>query len=302
LGELADHWQTSFQGGQTVGDRIGYGSYERPNHEQYKEYLRNRFLEAINENRDARRVLEDLHDEPFRLYLEAGLGYKVGGCTDSLDHDKQARKSARGWTQHLWNHPKWKDKFEAGPIAYDSHKESFRQSLFDWSRRSHLDAAWCRECAYNTLDLWAYSQPDREQLKFRPLVKTINFFPMGGDAKGLSRRFTFDYMVIHPQLKFLEETEAEIREAFDRQLNALLMDLKRRAKASGYVQTPETYKSKYREYYYGWLVEWAINGKPIKRIAEETIDKHADGGPDNKTVRDAVKRLAEDIELPLQLA
>jgi hypothetical protein len=283
-----------------MGERIGYGSYGRPNREQYKEYLRNRFLEAINENRDAKRVLEDLHGEPFRLYLEAGLGFNMDGCTDSLDDDERARESAREWTRHLWNHPEWQDKFESGPIAYDARKESFRQSLFQWSRRSHLDAAWCRECAYNTLDFWTYFQPDRKKLEFRLLAKAVTFFPMGGDAKGSSRRFTFDYMVMHPQLKFLEEMEAEIRDAFDRQLNALFRDLKRRAKAGGYELTPKTYKSKYRKYYYRWLVERAINGKPIKTIAEETKDSNGDGGPDNKTVRDGVNRLAKDIELPFQ--
>lgn len=282
-----------------MGQRIGYGSFGRPNREQYKEDLRNRFLEAINRNRQARRILLDLYDEPFRLYLDASLGFNVDAYTNDLDADKRARKSARGWTKHLWSRPEWQRTFEGGPIAYNDSKEAFRQSLLEWSRHSHLDATWCRECAYNTLDHWSYSRPDRERLRFQPLIKAVRFFSMGGGAKGLQRRFTFDCAVVHPQLKSLEETEAEVREAFDRQLNSLLMDLKRRAKASGCEPTPETYESKYRRDYYHWLVERAINGKPIKTIAEETRDRDGNGGPDNKTVRDGVNRLAEDLELPL---
>jgi hypothetical protein len=86
------------------------------------------------------------------------------------------------------------------------------------------------------------------------------------------------------------------------------LDLKKRAKASNYAETPKTYKSKYRKDYYRWLVEWAINGKPIQVIANESKDpkdkgeRSDKGGPDNKTVRDAVNRLAEDIELPISQA
>jgi hypothetical protein len=289
-----------------MGQRIGSGSFERPNREQSKEDLRNRFFDAVN--RYARHVLYELFDEPFRLYLEAGLGYNTDAFTGELDADERARKIAHGWNRHLWNHPEWQAKFEAGPISYDARKEDFRQSLFEWSRRNKLDAAWCREYAFETLDYWSYSQPDREQLLFCPHVKAVTFFPMGGGAKGLRRKFTFEHVVIHPQIKPLEETEAEMREAFDRQVTALILDLKKRAKASNYAETPKTYKSKYRKDYYRWLVEWAINGKPIQVIANESKDpkdkgeRSDKGGPDNKTVRDAVNRLAEDIELPISQA
>ncbi len=280
-----------------MGQRIGSGSFERPNREQSKEDLRNRFFKAVN--RYAGRVLIELYDEPFRLYLEAGLGFNADAFTDDLEADERARKIAQGWNRHLWNRPKWHDKFEAGPITYNARKEAFRRGLFEWSRRNKLDAAWCREYAFETLDHWSYSQPDREQLRFHPHVKMVTFFPMGGGAKGLRRKFTFEHVVIHPQIKPLEETEAEMREAFDRQVIALIQDLKRRAKASNYAETPKIYKSKYRKDYYRWLVEWAINDKPIKTIAEETKDRNGGGGPDNKTVRDAVNSLAKDLELPI---
>lgn len=282
-----------------MGQGIGYGSFGRPNREQFKEDLRNRFLEAVNRNRQARRVLQDLYGEPFKLYLEAGLGVKLDDSGDHLDADQQARKNWRAWNRHLWSRANWQDKFECGLITYNSRKEALRKCLFEWSRRSYLDAAWCRECAYNTLDHWAYSRPDRERLQFQPLVKAVNFFSMGGGAKGLRRRFIFEYVIVHPQIKFLDETEAEIREAFDHELKAAFNDLKRRAKASGCEPTPQTYESKYRKHYYRWLVERAINKKPIKTIAEETKDRDGSGGPDYKTVRDAVNLLAEDIELPL---
>lgn len=283
-----------------MGQRIGSGSFERPNREQSKEDLRNHFFEAVN--RYARRVPVELYDGPFRLYLEAGLGFNADAFTDELEAGERARKISQGWNRHLWNHPKWHDKFEAGPIAYDARKDAFRRDLFEWSRRNKLDAAWCREFAFETLDYWSYSQPDREQLRFRPHVKAVTFFPMGGGAKGLRRKFTFEHVVIHPQIKPLEETEAEMREAFDRQVAALILDLKKRAKACNYAETPKTYKSKYRKDYYRWLVEWAINGKPIKTIADETKDRNGNGGPDNKTIRDAVNRLAEDLELPISKA
>jgi hypothetical protein len=280
--------------------RIGGGSYERPNREQSKTDLRNRFFEAVNMH--AMHVLEDLCGEPLRLYIEAGLSFNVDTCendTNNLNADEKARKRAREWTKHRWNRPEWQPKFENGPIAYDTRKEAFRQSLFEWSRRNHLDAVWCRERAYETLDNWSISLTDREQLQFQPIRKMVAFFPLGGGAKGLQRRLTFDYVVAHPQIKAWEQTEAELREAFDRELNAISRDIKSRSKANGYVLTPEEYRTKKHssEDRFRWLVERIVNEKSLKTILDELDPKHKDS-LDHSTVRKTIKALAEAIKLP----
>jgi hypothetical protein len=74
LEDLADLWQTIFHGG-AMARRVGYGSYERRNREQSKEVQYNRLLGAVNKH--AKHVLEDLNGEPFRLYLEARLGFNI---------------------------------------------------------------------------------------------------------------------------------------------------------------------------------------------------------------------------------
>jgi hypothetical protein len=280
--------------------RIGGGSYERPNRKQSKSDLRNRFFDAVN--RHASHVLEDLHGEPFRLYIEASLGFNSDTSekdTDNLNAEGLANKRAQDWTKHFWNRPEWRRKFENGSINYDSRKEAFRQSLFEWSRRNHLDAAWCRECAYETLDNWSYFRSNREQPQFQPLKKMMIFFPIGGEAKGLRRRFTFDYEMVHPQIKAWENTEAELRDAFERQLNALSSDLKSRAKAHGYVLTPEEYQTRKHnsEDRFRWLVERVVNEKTLNQILDELDPKRKDS-LDHSTVRKTIKALAETIGLP----
>lgn len=271
-----------------MGQRTGYGSFERLNREQSKEDLRNRFFEATNIY--ARHVLKELHDEPFSLYIKAGLGFNADAYSDDIEG---AKKRAREWTRHQWNRPKWQDKFENGPIVYNSRKEAFRQSLFEWSRRNRLDTAWCRECAYNTLDIWAYSQPEQEQLRFQPLVKMISLYQTGRPEKwfGLT-----ELIYLHPQRHPLEAIEAELQ----RRVRAYMDDLKTRAETKGFVSTPEEYQTKKHDSQtrFRWLVEHVVNDKPYQTILDELGPKY-EHGLEYSTLRKTVIKLAEDIELPL---
>ena len=212
--------------------RVGYGSYERRNREQSKEVQYNRLLGAVNKH--AKHVLEDLNGEPFRLYLEAGLGFNAWG-RDSLT-DEEARKLARERLRHTFNHPTWQRNFEGVPAA-NKRKEAFRQSLIGWSRRTHLDSAWCREAAYETLNDWSFFHPTLDELKFRPFAKAFVYFPTGRPEKWFSPP---QGLFLHPQLYTLEEIEAELH----RQVNRYIRDLKARAKAKDFVLTPEEYKTK----------------------------------------------------------
>lgn len=270
-----------------MGQRIGFGGYERSNREQSKLDLRNRFFEAINEY--ARHVLNDLHGEPFRLYIKAGLGFNVDAYTGGHEG---AKKKAQGWTKHQWNHPKW-DKFENGPIGYNARKETFRKSLFEWARRNRLDTAWCREGAYNTLDIWAYSQPEQEQLRFQPLVKMVSLYQTGRPEKwfGLT-----ELIHLHPQHHPLEAIEAELQ----RRVRAYMDDLKARAESKGFVPTPEEYQTKKHDSQarFRWLVEHVVNDKPYQTILDELGPKY-EHGLEYSTLRKTVIKLAEDIELPL---
>jgi hypothetical protein len=260
-----------------MGGRIGYGSYERSDREQSKEDLRNRVLDAVGKY--AKHVLADLYDEPFKLYLETNLCFKA--------------EEVNQRSKHIWRRPDWKRKFEGRPITYSSHLEAFRQSLFEWSRRNNLNAAWCRECAYETLDYWSYSNPINQRLQFQPLIKMRTLFKTGQDT----RRFTLDCKVVHPQLKSLEETEAELRKAFERKLKTYLNDFKSCAKMQGYVPTPEKYKSKYGKEHFRWLVERVVNEKSFQKIITELSIKYKDG-LDHSTISKPVIALAKIIELP----
>jgi hypothetical protein len=271
-----------------MGQRVGSGGYERANREQSKEDLRDRFFEAINSY--ARHVLNELHGEPFSLYIEAGLGFNADAYADDL---KGARKRAREWTRHQWNRARWQDRFENGPITYNARKETFRQSLFEWSRHNRLDAAWCREAAYNTLDIWDYSQPEREQLRLQPLVKMISLFQTARPEKwfGLT-----ELIHLHPQFHTLEAIEAELQ----RRVRAYIDDLNARAEAKGFVPTPEEYQTKKHDSNarFRWLVERVVNNKSYQTILNELGPEYKHG-LEYSTLRKTVIRLAEDIELPL---
>jgi hypothetical protein len=276
-----------------MGNRTGGGSYEPPNREQSKKDLRNHFLAAVSEY--AKYVIEDLSSEPFKLYLEAGLGFKVAvhkSNHQELSADERARREARELPRRNFSRPEWQRNFENSSLAYNPRKEAFRQSLFEWSRRNHLDAAWCRERAYETLDDWSYSLPIGEDLHFQPLVKLHKLFSTGRKVE----RFVFECAVSHPQLKPLEEIEAELRKKFERQLKIFLRQYDTRAKEQGYVPTPKEYESKYSEDRFRWLVEWVVNGKSFQSIIEENND--GSGGPDYSTVRKTLIELANAIELP----
>lgn len=274
-----------------MGQYIGYGSYERANREQSKEDLRNRFLKAVNNY--ARHVLDDLYGEPFRLYLEAGLGFNEDVYSDDLDSYERAIKRESGWTRHLCNRPEWPRKFERGPIAYNIRKESFRQSLFEWSRRNGLDADWCRESAYNTLDIWAYSRPDSEHSRFQPLVKVITFFQIGRPEKWFELP---EGIYLHPQLYPLEAIEAELQ----RRVRAYINDVKVRLEANKFVPTPEEYKTKKHDskLRFRWLVERVIYHKPYQTILDE-LGPEYEHGLEYSTLRKTIVNLAKYIGLPL---
>src|ERR1051326_9143414 len=44
------------------------------------------------------------------------------------------------------------------PAHTDEKIAQFIRSVFDWSNKYRLNATWCREHAYETLDLWSQSE------------------------------------------------------------------------------------------------------------------------------------------------
>jgi hypothetical protein len=276
-----------------MGNRAGYGSYEPSNREQSKEDLRNRFLAAVSKH--ARHVLEDLSDEPLKLYLRAGLGFNISTYRNNpqeSETQERGRREARESSRRDWNRPEWQRHYEHSSLAYNSRKAEFRQSLFEWSRRNHLDAAWCRECAYETLDDWSYSLPAHGHLRFQSLTQMHKLFSTGRKVE----RFTFECSVMHPQLTTSEKIEEEIRKKFERQLKTFLKQYDARAKEQGYVPTPEEYKSKYSKDRFRWLVEWVVNEKSFQAIIGN--NNNSSGGPDYSTVRKTLIQLANAIDLP----
>jgi hypothetical protein len=279
-------WQTIFRG-TIMGQRIGYGSYERKNGEQSKEDLRNRFFAAISKH--AKHVLNDLYDEPFKLYLQAGLGFNVDAYKEGvevLNPDERAKKLARAWTKHRWNHPVWQHHFESRPITYDKRKEKFRQSLNEWSRRYNLDAAWCREYAYETLDHWSHYRPNRKNLSFQLHVVSRSVFSRKHDTEW----FVFKRRVPHPQFVPIEIAKVELRETFERQLKEFFSRLEAAAKEmQDYMPTKEAYetrKSTLNERLC-WLVEHIVYGKSYQTIINDLSTEYEDG-LDYSTVRKTI--------------
>lgn len=102
--------------------------------DQYLVWVQNQFLDAVSEG--APQVLRDLQGEPFDRFQESCLTYFEFVC--------RSEKSNR-----------------------------LRESLEVWSNTWHLQADWCLEAAFWTLDMW--HQSGKPVMAFQYLAWSSNY-------------------------------------------------------------------------------------------------------------------------------
>lgn len=194
---------------------------------------RDYFLDAVKEVKPE--VLDDLADEPFRLYKAAGLAFEreryVKEFADLKLFDR-IRATAPLESQHRRNHPRWFEHFENNIVDYDENTRAMQKSIFDWSKNHNLDANWCRARAYETLDWWYWSESFYEnrlwnyETEMQPLIATHR-----GEMD-----FVFRIRSNYPMFGFRPDEERNITEAFKRELKSFLDERERIAKENGMVK------------------------------------------------------------------
>jgi hypothetical protein len=106
-------------------------------------------------------VLRDLERNSLEYYRKSGLHFDDAAHRERLKHLNQydrIREMTRLQQHHRWSSPEWRN-FEEEEITYDQSLSALQKSIFQWSRKWRLDASWCRERAFHTLDYWC-SYPD----------------------------------------------------------------------------------------------------------------------------------------------
>jgi hypothetical protein len=217
-------------------------------------------------------VLDDLAGEPFTLYKAAGLAFDRESFQQDIAHLEpfdQIRESTRRDQNHVWDHPDWYG-FEDHEIDYDSNLAALQKSIFDWSERHNLDANWCRERAFETLDSWYQSSGSRENRTWRTYNSMQTIVP---DRNGL--HFQFSIKSVYPASSFRKQEKERITEHFERELKAFLDGRERRAIENGMKRPKQKHDGSHFEWFAFYQVKLWTGIKIQKHFNKEkaTVDE-----------------------------
>jgi hypothetical protein len=283
--------------------KFGRGQYESAPRNEVPpsvKHARSYFLDVVKTL--APTVLEDLGGEPYKLYWEARLCFeanKTSGKRDLVARHiwKTHQRPSWGEIEHPFRNPLLDDA--ATPVERDERVREFRDSLFNWSRRHRLDATWCRERAYDTLDWWCFSQGGREiqMWDYDGAYQTIMAF------RGDHPRFTFEFKTLYPREGFRPDVKKRIMEAVEKELDAYLDRQEALAEENGMVAP----RQKREKQHFEWLVCFQVNQMSYAEILElyspeEFADAKKAGNLSDRTkrIRKAVHEVADFINLPLR--
>lgn len=309
--------------------KFGHGEYEsalRNEAPPSVKHARSYFLDVVKTL--APNVLDDLSNEPYRLYWEARL------CFEANEQRNEKRDLV---TRHIWTNyqrPSWKEienpfknpllsdspdigdeyiseipssrlrrkeaeAIDTTPVEKDEHIQVFRDSLFGWSRRHHLDTTWCRERAYETLDFWCFSEEGRKiQMwdydgAYQPIIAFRDDHP----------KFTFEYKTLYPREGFRQDVKQRIMEAVEKDLDAFLDQRESLAKENGMVPP----RQKRERQHFEWLVCFQVKQLSYAEILKFYFPKEYAAAKltrnisdRTKRIRKAVNEVADYINLPLR--
>ncbi|MDQ3635428.1 MAG: hypothetical protein M3405_13100 [Acidobacteriota bacterium] len=254
-------------------------------------HARDYFFDAIKEVKPE--ILDDLADEPYRLYKAAGLALERERYEkefENLEFYDRIRAMARLESQHRWNHPSWYEHYEKKKVNYNQNIRALQKSIFDWSKKHNLNVDWCRARAYETLNLWYFSHSFYEH---RIWTSETEMQPMIATHKG-ERDFVFRINSNYPMFGFRSDEEKRITRAFKQELKSFLVEREKLAKKNG-MKKP---KQKRTYLHFIWLARWQLNEDLThEKIAEQ--DERSNS-IEVQAVSKAIKELAKLINLPLR--
>ena len=199
----------------------------------------------------------------------------------------------------------WLSAFNVPPHS-DPSIEQFIIKLFDWSINHGLDAMWCRQFAYETLDLWSQSERYRNARFWwyttahvsRPgqrdewVMLLLNFEPR-------PQEFVFKWSTLFPVEGFRGKEKKLITEKFRQELDAFLDRCEDEAEGANLVSVLHTKTREHLE----WLADFQVKQMGYKEVYEANVCSTLPtpySSDDTKTVRQAINKLARLIQLPLR--
>lgn len=280
------------------------GEYEHPDNEWLSEVARDIFLSHVKKLKPE--VLTDLCGEPLQLYQASWLQfpkYSYIQWPDSSTH-QETKDVQEVWAEHYRELPLW-GVIEANAISDNGAIGRLRESLFSWSEKHNLNAAWCRERAYLTLEQWS-AYPDMAGEEWCPFPVLREGLSDSGMPPGFDWSITTEKSVryldwiteqAHIKLKtdpLLSIVESSHQESFVRQVREEAKKrcdaLRERAESSGFrkVNWPEIGKHAL------WAAKRQVLGKTLNKIVKE----ERRGKPSEVAVSKAVRAFLSRVGLP----
>lgn len=283
--------------------RFGHGAYEQLHRNEAPpsvEHARNFFLQTVRDV--APEVLDDLAKETFRLYRKTpAICYEAGKERLSKHKQRNVYDQIRDNVKWKQQRPTWKHvenasggakvdiveryiwtAYERPPLEYvenqwrdplgirppvpvdsDGSIAAFKASLFEWSRRHNLNDMWCRERAYETLDLWSHIPACRKAHLWQDESAWQTIMPQVASGGGRTNfDFVFSYNTLYPREGFRRDVKQRILEACEKELDAFLDKREQMAREGGMVATPQ----KHAQEHFEWLVRRQVQGMTCQAI------------------------------------
>lgn len=206
----------------------------------------------------------------------------------------------------------WLSHFNMPP--HDDPKiAAFIQRLFEWSTRHGLDAPWCREQAYETLDLWSQSEEYKGAKVWWYTTAHVSSLGRGKgrdkvvmflrafEARPDMGKLQFTWHTLFPVQGFRAEVRQSIMNAFQEQLDAFLDQREQQAQDTNLVRSTRKNSTEHLK----WLAYFQLKKMDYKQISisentSKNANQHVYVNDETKKVRKAINDLAKKIKLPLR--
>src|ERR1700754_13799 len=198
------------------------------------------------------------------------------------------------------------------PAHTDPKIQQFILRVFDWSKKYGLNATWCRQFAYETLDLWSQSETYRKARFWWYTTAYVSSSQFGAHDKfvqlmrtfePLPQEFVFKWTTLFPVQGFRGKEKNFITEKFREELDMFLDRCEQQAEQANLVRSVR----KHTREHLRWLADFQVKQMGYKEICEAgrslgglSNQPRSYLNDDTKTVRQAINKLANVLELPLR--
>ena len=194
------------------------------------------------------------------------------------------------------------------PLQAPTHKDPkiglLVKRIFDWSKQFNLNFEWCREMAFETIDLWLNNPEFYDQKIWWNGSQPPHLFNFIPTVKFKDIEFIFKYPTLYPSEGIYTQVKKEITEDFVKQLDTFLKQRKQEAKKLGLEPVIRKRNPEHFEYLAHFQVD-EVNYEEIykmyfpKEYAEYKNDR-VELSERTKKVRKPINELAKLIGVKLR--